>query len=96
MRLTIKNTGRISLQGLIRGRYDMIDFTEDDKFYAFTFTDNKEHKSIEVKLHREGTYSNESKNWQYFFRRGNQCVTADWFRNINNVRWALTEQLKTL
>ena len=94
MKLTIKNTGRLRLQGLVRGRYNMIEIIESKMYYNFTFSDKQSGRIIEAKLQREGIWSREDKNWQYYFLRGNQCVTADWFRNINNVRWALNEYLK--
>ena len=96
MKLTIKNTGRLRLKGLVNDRYNMIEIIESEKFYNFTFSDNQIPKIVEVKLHREGQWDDADKNWHYYFSNYNQCITADWFKNINNVKWALNEHLKNL
>ena len=96
MRLTIKRgyRSRNMLQGLVNGRYNMLEFIESEKFYNFTFSDNQSGRIIEAKLQREGIWSHEDKNWQYYFLRGNQCVTADWFRDMDNALMKLYEELE--
>ena len=96
MRLKIKNISRCQFKGLVDGRYNMIEMIESEKFYNFTFSDNQKHKIVEVKLRREGQWDDTEKRWHYYFSKHNQCVTADWFCDITNAEWALTQILEIL
>ena len=97
MKLTIKKgyRSRNMLQGLVKGRYNMLEFIEGEEHYKFTFTDTEIPRVVVILLQREARWDEDMK-WVYYFTDSTQCVTADWFSDIQNVMWALNEQLKNL
>ena len=95
MKLTIQNTNRLGsvMRGTILDRYELMNVLETEQYYEFAFVDRKKHMFFDIKLNREAQWDKDMQ-WIYYFRDSTQCVTADWFSNVDNAAWALTTYLK--
>ena len=90
MKLTIKRgyRSRNMLQGLVKGRYNMLEFIEGEEYYNFTFTDTEIPRIVEVKLQRQGQWDDVSdvdifmqNHFIFMSGKSANCLNKEGFQN---------------
>ena len=99
MRLTIENVEKLvwMIQGEFDGRFTMDLIAGAKEKYIFRIYDKRISTYVELYLSREGRWSVEEAEWQYYFNGlsgMSHCVTADWFSDIHNAKSAIMSELK--
>lgn len=100
MKLTIKNYKRIIGERLDDTDWIVTDVVETDEWYSFlcmqTNTNTRPFGHItNIRLRRDGVKEGE---WKYRFwhtvGQSYHQVTADWFADMDNARWAIASEIK--
>ena len=96
MKLTIKKgyRSRNMFQGLVKGRYNMLEFIEGEDIYKFTFTDTHIPRVVVICLQRNGQWNDTERVWTYKFLDSPRSITADWFADSDNACWVLYKLLE--